>query len=377
MTMRTLVPIETRRHGRARMGAYFMALLATLGCARAADLPAAAVLDLPISASQATPAWLGHPDTPPTTFATLNLPVLPPDPNASLLVTVYFTEKQGGFLRITWRGTQGAETLSDNFYEDIGMTNQRSLLIAPATLFGNGTLTFQSGDTALGIQRIKLEWLQTRDAVVSPAWRDTLVVPGATAASTSTDCNGQPQPDQQGMWQNLIVTVPIQDQPLRIEQGVEFSLDLDKTPTTTRLALKETGLALGKHLIVWINGQRAGTITPAVPDLLDAGYVTSPDTKAGYIGWRDGSIFIPAELLKPGTNAIQLSDEADSASEATSPNTPEAPLAVKELTMQLNYTPAQNLPTFLPPHLSLAPTPPPSEPADEPGPIAPWKTTSN
>jgi len=78
-------------------------LLFVVGSLRASELPAAVTLDLPIPANQATPSWLGHPETPPTTFATLNLPVLAPDANASLLVTVYFQEKQGGFMRVIWK----------------------------------------------------------------------------------------------------------------------------------------------------------------------------------------------------------------------------------------------------------------------------------
>ena len=91
------------------------------------------------------------------------MPILTPDPDASLLVTVYFQEKQGGFLRIIWTGTQGAQLLSDNFYENIAMNNQRSLLISPATLVGDGVLSFQCGDTDLGIQRIKTGMAREQD----------------------------------------------------------------------------------------------------------------------------------------------------------------------------------------------------------------------
>jgi len=330
--------------------------------ASASDLPAPVTLDLPIPSDQALPAWLGQPEIPPTTFATLNLPILTPDTTASLLVTVYFQEKQGGFMRVIWKGTQGAQLLSDNFYEDIGMANQRSLLISPATLVGDGILTFQCGDSTLGIQRIKLEWLESRNGLVSPEVRDLLVTPATGPTQSAQGLDGQANPTGPGAWQNRLVTVPITDQALRIEQGVEFSVQLDNVPGSARLALKEAGLPLGKRLVVWINQQRAGTITPAVPDLLDGGFLTGGNASAGYVGWRDGSFYAPVSLLRAGINTVQFSGEDDAVltpGNAGAPGTgPEPPLAVKSLVLQLNYPPAQAKTGVLQPQLSPPPTDP-------------------
>jgi hypothetical protein len=311
----------------------------------ASDLPAPITLDFPIPANLATPSWLGHPETPATTFATLNLPILMPDTTASLLVTVYFQEKQGGFMRIVWQGTQGAQLLSDNFYEGIGMANQRSLLISPAMLIGDGILTFQCGDSVLGIQRIKLEWLESKNGLVSPGVQDLLVTPSTGPTQLAQSLNGQANPTGPGAWQGQLVTVPITDEALRIEQGVEFSVQLDNVPGAARMALKEAGLPLGKHLVVWINQQRAGTVTPAVPDLLDSGFLTDANAAASYIGWRDGSFYVPVSLFKAGLNTVQFSAEDDAAStpgNAGAADTgPETPLAIKAIVLQLNYPPAQ------------------------------------
>jgi hypothetical protein len=306
----------------------------------ASDLPAPVTLDLPIPANLATPGWLGHPETPATAFATLNLPILTPDTSASLLVTVYFEEKQGGFMRVAWKGTQEAQVLSDNFYEDIGMANQRSLLISPATLVGDGTLTFQCDDSTLGIKRIKLEWLETKNGLVSPEVQDLLVTPATGPTQLGQTLNGQSNPTEPGAWQDQLVTVPLTDQALRIEQGVEFSVDLDKVPGSARLALKEAGLPMGKHLVVWINQQRAGTITPIVPDLLDDGFLTDANASISYVGWRDGSFYVPVLLLKEGVNTVQFSGEDDVATTpgaGASASGPEQPLAVKAIVLQLNY----------------------------------------
>lgn len=347
----------TRRSFSAPSAGWACLLLPFLAVSlHAADLPAPITLGLPIPTNLATPVWLGHPDIPDTAFAALNLPILTPDTNASLLVTVYFQEKQSGFLRVVWKGTQGAELLSDNLYENIGMANQRSLLISPTTLVGDGILTFQCGDTTLGVQKIKLEWLANTNALVSPAVQGVLVTPSSGSTQPAQSLNGQVAPTPAAAWDGEVVTVPLTDQALRIEQGVEFSVDLDKVPVSARLALEETGLPLGQHLVVWINGKRAGTITPPVPDLLDEGFLTATTTSTtltSYVGWRDASFYVPVSLLTAGVNAVQFSAEDEpsltmgNAGASAGGDTP--PLAIKSLVIQLNYqpvtTPADSSPT--------------------------------
>ena len=341
-------------------------LLFLVGWLRASDLPAPFTLDLPFAANQATPSWLGHPETPPADFATLDLPILTPDTNASLLVTVYFEEKQDGFMRISWQGTQGAQVLSENFFENIGMANQRSLLISPTTLIGDGVLAFQCGESTLGIQRIKLEWLEDKDGLVSPTVEDLMVTPAVGATQPAESLNGQPNPTEPGAWEDQIVTVPLTDEALRIEQGVEFSVDLDKVPGSARLALKEAGLPLGQHLVVWINQQRAGTITPTVPDLSDGGFLTGENASASYAGWRDGSFYVPVSLLKAGVNTLLFSDEDDATLTPgnAGPSDPGVgpPLAIKTLVFQLNYLPPPANKGSLQPQLSMPTGPiPPTE----------------
>jgi hypothetical protein len=334
---------------------------------RALDEPSFFVLNLPFPSDQATPSWLARPETPPANFARLDLPLLVPGPDVSLLVTVFFQEKEGGFLRISWQGTQGGQLLSDNFYEGIGMSNQRSLLISPETLAGDGTLSFQCGDSSLGIQRIKLEWLENKDALISPLVQDLLVTSGNGTTQPAKNLDGQPTPADTGTWQDQVVTVPVTTLPIRIEQGVEFSVQLDQAPAMARLALEEAGLPWGKRLVVWINQQRAGTITPKVPDLLDDGFPA--DTSSPYVGWRDASFYAPVALLKPGINTLQFSaeDEIPASTPSTdSSSGTDAPLAIKNLILQLNYPPS--------PPTTDAPVPKTSTPSDatsEPAPATP------
>lgn len=340
--------------------------------ARGADLPAACVLNIPFQVNQATPVWLGHPETPQTTFATLNLPIQPPDADASLLVTVYFQEKQGGFLRISWQGVQSAQVLSDNFYEGIGMSNQRGLLISPETLAGGGTLVFQCGDSSLGIQRIKLEWLAKKTGLVSTQVSSELVTSDSETTQSSQNLDGQAKLPDAPAWKDQVVTVPITDLPQRIEQGVEFSVQLDNLAVAARLALQVNGLPLGKHLVVWINQQRAGAITPSVPDLSDPGYLpdNSPDS---YVGWRAGSFYVPAALLKSGVNTVQFSveDENPSAQENdANAGAAVPPLAIKDVAFQLKYSTPAIVPADVTPAVTVpapdssTPTGPTSGPTD-------------
>jgi hypothetical protein len=308
-----------------------------------ADLPAPVTLNLPIPVNQATPAWLGHPLAPASIFATLDLPILTPDTSASLLVTTYFQEKDGGFLRVIWKGTQGAVVLADNLYEGIGLTNQRSVLIPSAMLVGDGTLEFQSSDSALSVAKIRLEWLVGKVGLVSPEVNDVTVTAADGETQMSQDLTGQTPPVQKAMWQDQVVSVPLTDAPVRIEAGVDFSVDIDKVPGTARVSLKEAGLALGQHLVAWVNGQRAGVISPNVPDLLDDGYSSDTAGVSSYSGWRDGSFYVPVALLQSGTNSVAFTSEGDVPSSSTTQrgdqNASDAPLAVKNVTIQLSYQP--------------------------------------
>ncbi len=321
-------------------GILFLVGLVSISVSRASDLPGPYTLDLPFAPNTATPEWLGHPQVPETTFASLILPVNPPDPEASLLVTVYFQEKEGGFLRITWKASGGAQTLADNFYEGIGMSNQRSLLLTPGMMTNQGALCFQTGDTSLGIQRIKLEWLQSKNSLVSPAVQDLLVTPANGVTQLSQTLDGQPRQADPAAWHGQqLVTVPITQVAQRVEDGVEFSFELEGVPSTGRVSFKESGLPLGRHLIVWVNGQRAGTVSPAVPDLTDEGYLANGTAASNYVGWRDGTFFLPVSLLKSGANTLQFSDEAEiPATTTTTPPPADAPLALKDLVLQLAYS---------------------------------------
>ncbi len=341
---------------------FFSAALAT---ARAVELPAAITLNVPIPANLATPAWLGHPVTAADALADIELPISSPNTDAALLLTVSFTETDGGFLRVIWKSDQGSAVLADNLYENVAMANQRSLLIPPSTLGAGGTLVLQSSSGDLGVQRIKLEWLESRQDLVSPKTSAMLVTPAIGPTVPAESINGQPSTEQPGAWEGDIVTVALATEPVRIEQGVEFSVDLDKVPTTARVALKEAGLPLGQHLVIWVNEQRAGEVTPTVPALGDTGYFTDSGSHTNYVGWRDGTFYVPTTLLRSGVNTIQFAPENELVGAPAVDSS--VPLAVKAFSLQLNYQPPPEpeLPVL---HLSASAAP---LPIDSPTPSTP------
>jgi hypothetical protein len=311
----------------------------------AAAPPLSYTLELPLPADLATPEWLGHPTVPAGTFASLDLPLIAPAGGDSLLVTITFQEKEGGFLRLTWKGAQGEQVLSSNFYEGVAMDSQRTLLVPASVVQGSGTLSLQCGDTVLDIQKIHLEWLEERASLISPEKPDEEVVSSLGHATDVSTLDGQPPAAISPSLDGSMVTVPISSIPQRIEQGVQFSLQLDAPPRAARISFEESGLPWSRHLVLWINQQRAGTITPAVPDLEDTGFASSSDQP--YVGWRPASIYLPVALMKTGLNTLQLSVENDTDSASNNEEiTSSQPLAVNHLLCQFDYAPAENSPAI-------------------------------
>ncbi len=278
----------------------------TLSRAQTADLPASVTLDLPLSANRALPTWLGQPQSPATTFATLNLPIIAPDATSSLLVTVYFQEKEGGFLRIIWTGTQGAQVLSDNFYENIGMANQRSLLISPPTLFGRRHAEFSMRRQQPGHPADQAGMAHepeqpgfargVRHAGDSVRWADPIGADLERPAS-ARPTGGVDKPTRQCSSRRH---AGANRRGGRIQRRSGRGA---RTPRGWRWMKR--ACRSGKHLIVWINEQRAGTITPEVPDLADGGFLPENGSTT-YVGWRNGSYYVPVSFLKPGVNTLQF-----------------------------------------------------------------------
>jgi len=95
--------------------------------------------------------------------------------------------------------------------------------------------------------------------------------------------------------------------------------------------------------------------------LADAGLFADGSGSSQYVGWRDGSFYVPVSLLKAGVNTVQFSDE-DDASAAGAPTSPattgsEPPLALKDIFLQLNYQAPQETGASQPQFLLEPPEP--------------------
>src|ERR1700730_5951112 len=106
------------------------------------------------------PAWI--PDRPlasPKSQAELSFPVVPGADDDDLALTVVFQEEVGGFLSVYWESALGKrQLLAPNLFENIGLANQRTLLINRPTMGGPGKVVFKSSQGAPHLLRVLLDW---------------------------------------------------------------------------------------------------------------------------------------------------------------------------------------------------------------------------
>jgi hypothetical protein len=343
----------------------FIALVSLeMALADAPPVPSSFTLDLPLSANIATPAWLGQPEVL-TDPNTIELPITPSSAKFPLLVTLFFND-QDGPIRLIWKDAYGNETLlANNFCEGTGVANQRGLLIDPALIKTGGTLEIEG--VAEGVQpvtRLNLQWLVRGKDLISPKETQVLVSPDHLMLTNVENLETEKDTAPEINWDKQVVVANLVDSPQHIEQPTEFSVGLNSVPTLARLQLKENGLPLGQHFVLWVNQEKAGVITPVVPELNDLGYF---NTQAGgtptYVGWRTATFMLPTGLLKTGANALQFSPENDDGTPALSAT----PLVIRDVTIQLLYPEAAPAPPPSPTETdSLPNTPPPSTHTEPP-----------
>lgn len=255
--------------------------------------------------------------------------IIPPAGNSDLLATVSFNEVPGGFLKIFWITADGSRTLSDNFYEGIDMANRRSLLISQLAPGVKGTLVFQTSQENLGISRIHWEWLKPQILSASENGLNIAVLTSLGTALEEKSVSGDPAPAPTDRWKGSVITAPLLEKAERIEQGVEFEVELEDAPLAVRLEGQMAGLPLDKHLTVWVNGRPLAPAAPEAPDLSDSGYETDISGKTVYIGWRKVQVLIPETWLQKGMNKLQFSW----GDESPDPH----PVAAKDLNLQLRF----------------------------------------
>jgi hypothetical protein len=73
-----------------------------------------------------------------------------------------------------------------------------------------------------------------------------------------------------------------------------------------------------------------------VPELGDGGYASGNKAATPYVGWREGTLFLPVSTLATGADTLQFSAESDDPATAADAANP-APSAVKNVAFQFDY----------------------------------------
>ena len=273
------------------------------------------------------PSWI--PDRPlavPKSQSELSFPVVPGADDDDLAVTVVFQEEMGGFLSVYWQNALGKrELLAPNLFENIGMANQRTLLINRPTMAGPGKVILKSSQSVLNILRVRLDWARPGVVrLVDNIPNGALVTTGGRMFAPE-EVDGTPLTPIADSWEGRILTTSVTDQPERIEKGIDFSVSVPSKVSRVRLEVLVNGLGLDQPLNLWLNGVAVGTLALQIPDLTDPGYERGEDGVMRFTGWRKGVFMLTGDQLPVGENHFQFQ---------TPPGTQ---VAIRDFLLQLEY----------------------------------------
>lgn len=266
-------------------------------------------IDFPIRDPLSLPAKLsGQPQVvaAPDGAGYIRFPLVPSSVGESGFVTIVFRENGANSLGAFWVDSQSSTqtTLAGNLAEGITGLNQRTLQIPAARMEGGGTLVLAGapGD----IERVRFDRVAASPVyVVTDQAPVSLIV--ADRLQSDPDLSGAIASGLPDTWLGRVLDAPLQEVPASLDKGaVEFSVPIGSEVSQVLLRAKFLGLPLNESVTVWLNGQVAGKLQPMAPPLTDVGYVTDAQGLVTYAGWRTGSIFLPASLLKQGDNSIQV-----------------------------------------------------------------------
>src|SRR5215469_8378482 len=273
------------------------------------------------------PSWI--PDRPiayPKAQSELSFPIVPGSDDDDLALTVVFQEETGGFLSVYWENALGKrELLAPNLFENIGLPNQRTLLINRPTMAGPGNVVLKSSQDVLNVLRVRLDW--ARPGVV----RLVDNIPNGALIATGGKFYAPEEVDGTALtpiadsWEGQILTTSISDQAERIEKGIDYQVSIPNKVNRARIELLVNGLPLNQTLKLWLNGSPVGSIVPEIPDLTDPGYDRANPGTMQFVGWRKATLILPGNKLPVGDNHFQI--ETPSGSH----------VAVRDLLLQVDY----------------------------------------
>lgn len=273
------------------------------------------------------PVWM--PDRPlayPKSQSELSFPVVPGADDNDLALTVVFQEETGGFLSVYWENSFGKrQLLAPNLFENIGLPNQRTLLVNRPTMGGPGKIVLKSSQAVLNVLRVRLDWARPGVVrLVDNIPNGALVTTGGKLFAPE-EVDGSPLTPIADSWEGRILTTSVTDHAERIEKGIDFSVTVPDKVARARLEVMVNGLRIDQKLTLWLNGVVFGTVALEVPDLTDPGYEKAGDGTMRYTGWRKGVLLIGGEELLVGENHFQFETP------------PETQVAIRDFLLQLEY----------------------------------------
>jgi hypothetical protein len=270
------------------------------------------------------PGWMNdRPVAVPKDRAELSFPVTPSTEDNDVALTVVFNEEPAAYLSVFWQPEQGdRELLCGNLMENIGLPNQRTLLINRPTMGGPGKIILQSSTQFLNVIRVRIDWVRPGVVrLVDSVPNGALVMNGGKMFAPE-EVDGSQLTAIADSWEGKILTTSITDGAERIENGIVFPVAIPSRLKRARIEVMVNGLPLNGSLKVWLNGQVVGALAFEIPDLTDPGYGESNEQ---FVGWRKGVLLLPSSRLFVGDNQFQFEGPAGT------------PIAIRDFLLQVQY----------------------------------------
>jgi hypothetical protein len=262
----------------------------------------------------ALPAWMDAPAEVKPELSLVEVP-FPPDWRGGAVdmfaVTVVFNDKGDGGPALEWRAENGkASTVSYGLGEvgqGVGL-NSRTVLLPQVLTRAGGTLVvsyYGNFDSLLSL-------------AVRPAREDLLAVLGARRSPSLVDgglqvyedreVNGARQVRMTGDTQNgAIVEAELAAEVEEIEAPIEFVAPVEGEVEGGFVHLEALGLDPEARLELSVNGEPAAPLSFPAFELDDPSLVADWNGRLVLAGWRKGSVYVPARMLREGENSLVLS----------------------------------------------------------------------
>ncbi len=279
----------------------------------------------------AFPAWM--PERPlalPSEHAQLSFPIVPIPADDDLALTVVFNDLVAGYLSVLWEDAEGhRQMLAANLFENIGLPDQRTLLISRPTMGGPGRLILQSSEPILNVIRVRLDWVRPGVIRLTDNQPNGALVTSGGKIFAPEEVDGAPLTPIADTWEGIILTSSVTERAERLDRGIDFQVNVPRKVNRMRVDVMVNGLPLDQAFNLWLNGMRVGSLAMEVPDLTDPGYDHNANVSSdeNFTGWRRGVLYLTGDRLPVGDNHFEFEGP------------PGVPLAIRDFLIQVDYAP--------------------------------------